>query len=113
MLDIHVGVRRDELKPFKRILDKQFERRLKLSSMEDRWENWAEHWGDDLMEEDDIIHVVITTDIPMNTLQFLVAVMMVFLNDITDDDNSFVGKFIIVTDHGDWISFYHELSYPE
>jgi len=113
MLDIHVGVRRDELKPFKRILDKQFPKMLFFSTMEDRWEDWGATWSDENADDDDIIHIIISTMGPMMLIQFLVKVMMVFLNDITDDASGFFGKLVIVTDHTVWSSFYHELSFPE
>ncbi len=114
MLDVHVGVRRDELKPFGRILTKRFgEDHVILSTMEDRWENWGKRWPDDQTDPEDIIHVIITTNVPMNLLNFLVHGMMVFLDEITDEDNPLVGKFILVTDAEQWASFYHELSYPE
>lgn len=113
MLDIHVGVRRDALRPFKRILDETFEKRNILSTMEDRWEAWATHWSDEQAEDEDIIHVIVSSEVPMSTLQFLVSNMLVFLNEITDEDNPFVGRYILVTDHDKWTNFYHELMYPE
>jgi hypothetical protein len=81
--------------------------------MEDRWESWGDFWNDDLKDDDDVIHVVISTDIPMVTLRFLAGMVLVLLNDITDEDNPFFGKFIVVTDNGMWARFYHELAYPE
>jgi hypothetical protein len=113
MLDIHVGIRRDEVKAFKRIMQKQFNQHQSIVVGQDRWEDWTAHWSEELWDDDDILHVVISTDLPMVTLQFLVQVMMVFLNEMTREDTGFEGRYIIVTDHEKWNQYYVELSYPE
>ena len=116
MLDIHVGIRAEDVDGFQRILAREFEPGFLEVAVDKReWNTWGPHkvQKSDDVREGDILAVTMTTQSPMVVINYLVVKLGVFLNALDDPDSGFHGRFIIVTDHAIWNQYYLELCYPD
>lgn len=111
MLDIHFGIRREDIDAFDRILTREFPE-ISVETDLNNWNTW-EPFADAVEEARDVLHVVIATMTPMIILNYMVSRMGIFLSPLEDPESAFNQRFMIVTDHGKWNQYYVELSYPE